>query len=153
MTDPAYQPIVKDGIPVVDLPEASGTLRVIAGEHGAVRGPARTFTPMNVWDVRLAAGKHLELDVPEGWTTAIVVLRGALRIGGETVGEARFALLGTEDTRVSLEADTDALFLVLNGAPIDEPIAGYGPFVMNTREEIQQAMRDYSSGRFGRIAH
>ena len=78
---------------------------------------------------------------------------GALRIGGEAVGEARFALLGTEDMRVSLEADTDALFLVLNGAPIDEPIAGYGPFVMNTREEIQQAMRDFSSGRFGRIAH
>ncbi len=153
MTDPAYQPIVKDEIPVVELPDAAGALRVIAGEHGGVRGPARTFTPMNVWDVRLAAGKQLDFDVPEGWTTAIVVLRGGVRIGDETVGEARFALLGTEDTRVSLEAETDSLFLVLNGEPIDEPIAGYGPFVMNTPEEIQQAMRDFSSGRFGRIAH
>jgi redox-sensitive bicupin YhaK (pirin superfamily) len=125
---------------------------VIAGEHGAVRGPARTFTPMNVWDVRLAAGKHLEFDVPEGWTTAIVVLRGAVRIDGETVGEARFALLDTEDTRVSLEAETDALFLVLNGEPIDEPIAGYGPFVMNTRDEIMTAIRDLQEGRFARLA-
>src|SRR5690606_22891423 len=153
MTDPAYQPIVAADIPVVDLPATAGRLRVIAGEHAGVRGPARTFTPMNVWDVRLAGGKTLELEVPENWTTAVVVLRGAVRIGGETVTGARFALLEPKGTRLSLAAVEDAVLLILNGEPIDEPIAGYGPFVMNSPAEIEQAIRDFSSGRFGRIAH
>jgi redox-sensitive bicupin YhaK (pirin superfamily) len=152
MTPPAYQPITKDDIPVVELPGAAGTLRVIAGSHAGTRGPARTFTPMNVWDVHLLAGRTLELEVPEGWTTAVVVLRGAVRIGSDRVSEARFALLETAGTRLSQEAEADATLLVLNGEPIDEPIAGYGPFVMNTRAEIEQAIRDFSSGRFGRIA-
>lgn len=153
MTDPAYQPIVAADIPVVDLPATAGRLRVIAGEHAGVRGPARTFTPMNVWDVRLAGGKTLELEVPENWTTAVVVLRGAVRIGGETVTGAHFALLEPKGTRLSLAAVEDAVLLILNGEPIDEPIAGYGPFVMNSPAEIEQAIRDFSSGRFGRIAH
>jgi redox-sensitive bicupin YhaK (pirin superfamily) len=154
MIDPAYQPIVQDAIPVIDLPNGGGTLRVIAGEHRGTRGPARTFTPMNVWDIRLAAGKHTELDVPEAWTTAVAVLHGAVRVGGgDVVREARFAILETAGTRVLLEADEDSIVLFLNGEPIDEPIAGHGPFVMNTREQIVEAVHDFSSDRFGRIAH
>lgn len=153
MTAPAYQAITTGDIPVVELADGAGSLRIIAGEHAGVRGPARTFTPMNVWEVRLDAGKRALLDVPEGWTTAVIVLHGPVRVSGDTVPDAQFAILETGGTSMSIEAETDATLLILNGEPIDEPVAGYGPFVMNTREEIQQAVRDFSSGRFGRIAH
>ncbi len=152
MVDPAYQAIVKDDIPVVELGSGAGTARIIAGEYGGTRGPAHTYTPMNVWDLRLAAGRRVELEVPAGWTTAVVVLRGAVQVSeSEILRDARFALLDPDGTTFSLEANNDAVLLVLSGEPIDEPIAGHGPFVMNTRDEIHQAIRDLSSGRFGRM--
>jgi quercetin 2,3-dioxygenase len=152
MADPGYQAIVKNEIPVVDLDAGAGTLRIIAGEYGGTRGPARTYTPMNVWDMRLEAGKRIELEVPGGWTTAVVVLRGTLEVSDSAIlRDAQFALLDPDGTTFSLEANNDAAVLVLSGEPIDEPIAGHGPFVMNTRDEIHQAIRDFSTGRFGEM--
>jgi quercetin 2,3-dioxygenase len=153
MSTPHYQPILANDIPDVELPGGAGRVRVIAGDYAGHRGPATTHTPMNVWDVSLRAGKSVTLRLPEGHTTAIALLRGALRVNGthDAVAAAvvEFDRAGDE---IRLEATEDATFLVLAGEPIDEPIAGYGPFVMNTREEIMTAMKDLQEGRFGQLA-
>ena len=149
MAAPAYQDIRKEQIPVVDL-GAGSSLRVVAGEFSGARGPARTFTPINVWDTRLAAGARAELEFPQGYTTLLAVLKGKVTINGaETAGPAELVVLERAGTRVVLDAQTDATVLALNGEPIDEPVVGYGPFVMNTQAEIRQAFNDFHSGRLG----
>jgi redox-sensitive bicupin YhaK (pirin superfamily) len=146
---PGYQHLSKTDIPVVELPGGAGHLRVIAGEYAGQRGPARTFTPIDVWDLKLAAGSRAALDVREGHTLALVVLRGSVRINGsQAARETQMVLFHREGRDFTLEADSDAVVLLLAGEPIDEPIAGYGPFVMNTQEEIREAIDDFNSGRF-----
>ena len=153
MAAPGYQAITTQQIPHVDIDGGGGTVRVIAGKYNGLAGPARTFTPMNIWDVRLAAGTHAEFEVPTGHTTALFVLRGQVTLGdGERVGEAQLAVLERAGGKLAVDALQDTTLLLLNGEPIDEPVVGYGPFVMNTQKEIQQAMADYQSGRMGRIA-
>jgi quercetin 2,3-dioxygenase len=153
MSRPRYQPIVAADIANVDLPDAAGRVRVIAGAYQGHRGPAMTFTDINVWDVRLNAGKRVTLSLPEGHTTAIALLRGALKVNGtHDASGAQVVQFDRSGQEVQLEASADATFLVLTGAPIDEPIAGHGPFVMNTREEIMSAMKDLQEGRFGQLA-
>jgi hypothetical protein len=149
MAAPAYQDIRSAQIPVVDVGTGS-SVRVIAGEFRGAKGPARTFTPINVWDARLKAGGRVELDLPDGHTALLAVLRGKVSINGdESAGPAELAILERAGTRVVLEAGEDATVLVLNGEPIDEPLVGYGPFVMNTHDEIRQAFSDFHSGRLG----
>ncbi len=153
LSAPHYQSIVASDIPNVDLPDGGGRVRVIAGTYEGHRGPARTFTDINLWDVLLRAGKTMTLRVAEGHTTTIALLRGALRVNGtHDAGAAQAVQFDRADDEVRLEATEDATFLVLTGEPIDEPIAGYGPFVMNTREEITTAMKDLQEGRFGQLA-
>ena len=153
MAPPGYQPITDAQIPSVALPDGAGTVRVIAGEFGGRKGPARTFTPMNVWDVRLNPGKTAELAQEEGWTVQIVVLAGTVQVNGDTVlRAAQMATLATDGRGVTIEANNDAKILLLAGQPIDEPVVGYGPFVMNTQEEIVRAIDDFNSGKFGRMA-
>lgn len=153
LSAPHYQSIVAGDIPNVDLPDGGGRVRVIAGTYEGHRGPARTFTDINVWDVLLRAGKTMTLRVAEGHTTTIALLRGALRVNGtHDAGAAQAVQFDRAGDEVRLEANEDATFLVLTGEPIDEPIAGYGPFVMNTREEITTAMKDLQEGRFGQLA-
>ncbi|HVV94423.1 MAG TPA: pirin family protein [Hyphomicrobiales bacterium] len=150
---PGYQTLLARDIPEVTLPGGAGTLRVIAGEYQGRRGPAHTFTPIDVWDLRLDKGGATTLALPEGRTVGLVVLHGAISVNGtETAGEAEFVLLDQEGGGIALEATSDAIVLVLSGEPIDEAVAWHGPFVMNTREEIRQAMLDFQSGRFGAIA-
>ena len=152
MAAPGYQGILNSDIPRVALADGAGTVRVIAGQYAECVGPAHSFTPMNIWDMRISAGARTEFSVPDGYTTALFVLRGAVTLGdGTAVGEAELAVLERDGSRVVIEAQQDSTLLVLNGEPIDEPIVGYGPFVMNTQAEIQQAINDYRSGRMGRI--
>ena len=152
MSAPGYQNISNADIPVVQLPDGAGKVRVIAGEFGGQRGPARTHTPMDVWDLRLQRDQHTTLDFAEGNTVAMVVLHGTVMFNGTQVArEGQMVLFDRAAGQVELEANTDATVLVLAGEPIDEPIAGYGPFVMNTQDEIRQAMDDFNSGRFGQI--
>jgi hypothetical protein len=153
MSAPGYQGITAAQIPEVVLPDQAGTVRVIAGKYGDVGGPAHTFTPMNVWDMRLKAGHRVALDLPAGYTTALFVLHGAIQIDGQTAGAAELAVMERAGSRLEFEVAEDATLLLLNGEPLDEPIVGHGPFVMNTREEIVQALNDYNSGRFGQIGH
>lgn len=153
MAPGGYQGIVAADIPVVDLPNGAGQGRVIAGELLGAKGPAKTFTPINVWDLRLTRDADLPLTLPEGHTAMLVVLTGHVTInGGQQAGEAEVVLLSRDGSAVSIHADGDAMLLVLTGEPIDEPIVGYGPFVMNTEEEIRQAIDDFNSGRFARAA-
>jgi len=148
-----YQSILSKDIPVVDLPDGAGTVRVIAGEYAGRRGPARTFTPMDVWDLRLLAGKTARLRLPEGRTLALVVLRGTVQVNDREIArEAQMVVLDRDGTEFSIEANGDATVLLLSGEPIDEPVVGYGPFVMNSEAEIRQAIDDFNSGRFGGIA-
>jgi len=153
MAAPGYQNIRDADIPAVTLPADAGKVRVIAGQFGDRHGPAHTHTPMDVWDLRLMAGKHATLDFAEGHTVAMVVLRGTVLANASQVArEGQMLLFDRSAGQVALEANSDAIVLVLAGEPIDEPIAGYGPFVMNTQEELTQAMDDFRSGRFGQIA-
>ena len=150
MTPGGYQGITDAQIPVAEFD--GGKARVIAGQFGDAKGPARTLTPINVWDVRLKADADVSLDLPEGHTALIVVLTGHISVDGASVGEAEVLQLSAEGAAAKVHADGDAMILVLTGEPINEPIAGHGPFVMNTEAEIRQAIDDFNSGRFGGIA-
>lgn len=152
MASPGYQTLLDAQIPSVDLPAGAGRVRVIAGEFEGARGPARTFTPIELWDLRLNRDGEARLVLPEGHTLALAVLHGTVLVNGESVArESQLVVLAREGREVVIEANTDASVLVLGGEPIDEPVVGYGPFVMNTREEIQQALADYDAGRFGQV--
>ena len=146
----AYQAITREMIPSVAL--AGGSARIIAGEFAGTRGPATTFTPINLWDVRLEAGAEVTLPLPESHNSMIAVLAGHVTVAGTGVGEGEIARFSAEGEGVTIQADGDALLLVLTGEPIDEPVVGYGPFVMNSEAEIRQAIDDFNSGRFGAIA-
>ncbi|WP_223541388.1 pirin family protein [Pseudomonas sp. BF-RE-26] len=152
MADPGYQTILDRDIPAIALKDNAGSLRLIAGAFDGHKGAARTFTPVDVWDIRLNAGKSLTLDLHEGRNTALVVLRGTVQVNGlESVRQGQLALFDRKGDRMTLEASEDAVVLLLSGEPIDEPIVGHGPFVMNTEQEIHQAFADFQSGQFGRM--
>jgi quercetin 2,3-dioxygenase len=152
MSRPRYQTLGKESISVVQLGPA-GYARVIAGELAGVKGPAQTFTPVNVFDVRLKAGNGAELTLPAGHNAAIVLLKGNVVVNSAEPlrGEAQIALLSSEGERVALDVKEDTTLLVLSGEPIDEPVVSYGPFVMNTREEILEAVADYQAGKMGHL--
>ena len=150
---PGYQSLLDADIPDVALPDGAGRVRVVAGEYDGHRGPARTFTPMQVLDLRLAAGRQAEFHFADGHTLALVVLHGTLLVNGEEiVREGQLACFDRGGEQIHLEANGDATVLLLSGEPIDEPVVGYGPFVMNDEDGIRQAIADFNSGRFGGIA-
>lgn len=153
LREPGYQGIVAADIPEVALADGAGRVRVIAGEFDGHQGPAHTHTPMNVWDVRLTPGAQVTFDTTEDYTQILVVLRGTVLVNGdEVVREAQWVQFAREGQGLQIEANGDAVVLVLTGEPIDEPVAGYGPFVMNTQAEIIQTIADFRSGRFGQLS-
>jgi hypothetical protein len=154
MAQPRYQTILDATIPRIELDGGAGTLRVIAGQHSGRKGPAQTFTPMEVWDLRVAAGSTVTLRTPEGHTTAIVPMQGRALVNGQhAAGPAQLVMLAREggDFTVGAEGEGELSALVLAGEPIAEPVVGYGPFVMNSEREIATAFADFQSGRFGRM--
>jgi redox-sensitive bicupin YhaK (pirin superfamily) len=151
MSKPGYQGITADEISEITLSNDAGIARIIAGALDYAKGPAHTFTPMNVWDLRLNAGRRLSLSLPSGHTIALYVLSGALKVGTQTVEATEMAVMEREGTELVADVTQDAVVLLLSGEPLNEPIVGHGPFVMNAREEIMQAMQDYNNGKFGQI--
>src|SRR6266446_1574512 len=151
LTPPRYQTLLAQDLPVVSLPQGGGSVRVIAGEFGGAKGPARTFTPVNLFDVDLHSGHRVRLNLRDGFSGALYVLKGRIVVNSESASETELVVLDREGDEVLIEATSDARLFVMNGAPIDEPVAGHGPFVMNTPGEIQQAFADLQHGRLGKI--
>ena len=153
-TPPRYQHLAKEAIPVVQLADEAGYVRVIAGQHEGVQGAATTFTEMNVWDVVIDAGKEAVLTVPDNHSLSMVVLRGQAQFNGqEQAGAGQLVGFTAEGGSVKVAAgEEEVKILLLSGVPIAEPVVGYGPFVMNTEDEIRQAIHDFNHGRFGRIS-
>lgn len=152
LTAPKYQTLLRDDIPVINLDAGKATLRVVAGNFGQAKGPAETFTPVNLYDVKLKANGTVELDLPAGYTTALVVLDGSANVNGADAVEGPIlVVLDRKGTSVQIGTESGAHILVLNGEPIDEPVVGYGPFVMNSREQILEAVADFQNGKFGKV--
>jgi redox-sensitive bicupin YhaK (pirin superfamily) len=150
---PGYQTLLKAQIRNVPIPNDAGTVRVIAGEYGGQRGPAKTFTPINLWDVNLKPGKSAELPLPNGHTTLFLVLSGEMQINGEhQARDGDLAIFARAGNSINVKANQDAKLLVMDGEPIAEPVVGHGPFVMNSRAEILQAFEDYQLGKMGELA-
>lgn len=150
MSKPKYQAVKHADMPVVNLADDSGIVEVIAGNYKGTAGGASTFSPIEVYNVRLSAGGHVSFDLPEGHNTGILVLEGGVLVNGSTEAKAdQFVYFKSEGREIEIEARFGSVLLVLSGAPINEPIAQYGPFLMNKPEEIQQAIADYNEGRFG----
>ncbi len=154
MSSPRYQNILNNQIPVAKFPGNQGNVRVIAGEFDGLKGPAQTFTPIHIWDMRLAAGQQtIDLTVPEGYNTILAVLKGSVQINhSETIGAAEVAIFDPVGDHIGINTTQDTTLLLLSGEPIEESIVGSGPFVMNTKEEISQAKTDYHSGKMGHLA-
>ena len=151
MDPPRYQALAAERMGVVTLPGGAGVVRVIAGEHAGVTGPARTFTPVNMLDVRLVAGGALDLAFPAHHNTGLLVMEGAVTVNGRPAALHEFVVFEPTGGAIRIEAGEEAHLLVLDGEPIEEPIVQYGPFVMNTKAEIEQAFSDLNRGKFGHL--
>lgn len=152
MSAPHYQAITDTMIPSVSLDGEGSRARVISSELLGVRGPAATFTPVNLWDLRLVAGGKVDLAIPDGYTTLLFVLDGSVRAnGGEVIGATELGAFSREGDTISLQAEQASKVLLMSGQPINEPVAGYGPFVMNTEAEIRQALKDFNSAHMGEL--
>jgi len=151
MTKPRYQGIKSSDIPQLALP-SGGSLRVIAGQYESAEGPAKTFSPVNLWDLRVKAGSDITLKVPAGHTAMLFVLDGKIKAAGtHDVESAEIVAFDPQGETVSFHAEQDSKILFLGGEPLNEPIFGYGPFVMNDSREILQAMQDFEAGKMGEI--
>ena len=148
---PRYQELLNSQIPQTPLPGGAGTARIVAGEFEGTRGPAQTFTPINVWDLQMNPDGKTNLRLSEGHCSLLIVESGAVEVNEQSLKAVELALLDRKGDSISLRAQTAARLLVLSGEPLNEPIVGQGPFVMNTREQIHQANQDYQAGRMGRL--
>lgn len=154
MDNPRYQGIKSEQIPKIDLANQAGSLRIIAGEYQGHVGPAKTFSAMNVWDLRLKKNARFTVPVKSGNTSSFFVLSGQIKVESqELVREAELAVLDPQGDSFTLEAVDDTKVLILTGESLNEPIVGYGPFVMNSEAEIKQAFIDFQSGKMGQIQH
>jgi redox-sensitive bicupin YhaK (pirin superfamily) len=152
MTTPKYQGLNNEQMGKYIIPEEGGVVDVIAGDFKGVKGPASTFTPINMCVIRLKQGKRLEFDLPASFNTGLLVTEGAVKFNNDAQANTdEFALFQNDGETITVEALEDAVILVLNGEGIDEPIAAHGPFLMNTYDEIHQAIKDFSTGKFGTL--
>lgn len=153
MTKPKYQAIEAKAFPMLQLDELGSELRVIAGTYANLKGPAMTFSPVNVWDASLKSGQSHDFYIPTGHNAILVVLDGQVRVNTTNeVSDHSVVLFENDmDPLIHLEAIKDLKFLILTGQPLNEPIEGYGPFVMNTKAEIIEAFNDFNNGKFGQI--
>jgi len=151
LAPPRYQGLLAEQMGLVELPD-QGVVRVVAGEYRGVKGPAQTFTRVNLFDVRLNEQGKLDFEFPARDNTAILVMEGEIELNGEDRASAGdFVLFTNEGERITALARSKAQLLVLSGEPIDEPVVQYGPFVMNEEREIHQAFLDFSRGKFGNL--
>jgi len=152
MSTPKYQAITNDQMGKYELPNGSGSVEVIAGNFKGIAGPAGTFSPIEMYNMRLKAGAKIDFELPANYNTGILVVEGSAIINdSETAPADNFVLFTNEGEQIRLEAKEDCVLLVISGEPINEPIFAYGPFLMNTKEEVQQAYNDFRQGKFGHL--
>ncbi|MDB5651235.1 MAG: pirin [Hyphomicrobiales bacterium] len=149
--EPRYQTVLADTIPTVEIAGGKGTLRVVAGAYGTTQGPAKTFTPLSVWDVNLKAGAELDLAIAQGDNVLVALLSGDIRVGADKATGTGLLTFSQTGDNIVLQASADTKLLVLSGRPLAEPIAHYGPFVMNTEAEIREAIDDFRRGKMGEL--
>ena len=150
MTEPKYQNIENNDLAKVDLGNGVGTIDIIAGEFENNKGPASSFSPLSLFNVKLKKGKGTSLSFKESHNTGLLVIKGNVTINNsEKAPTNHFVLFNNKGSEFTIRADDDAEILILSGEPIDEPIASYGPFVMNTNDEIRQTIDDFNNGKFG----
>ena len=149
LTPPKYQPLVGSEINKVELPGNGGIVKVIAGNFNGVGGSASTFTEMNVFDIRLNQNGEMKTDIPASHNTSVLVVEGSADVNGQRAGLHDFVLFKNEGETIIIKANENSILLLLSGEPIDEPIAQYGPFVMNTQQELQETFLEYQAGKFG----
>jgi quercetin 2,3-dioxygenase len=150
MSPPKYQTLLARDIPSLNL-TGGATLRVIAGQYRGAKGAATTFTPIDLLELRIPAGRDADLVLRDGFSAGLYVVEGKITVNRETAEAGELIVLDRARSDVAIEASADAVVFVMSGEPIDEPVAGYGPFVMNTRQELEKAFADYHAGRMGRI--
>ena len=151
MTPPAYQAIEAERIPCIQLENDQGRARLIAGNHAGLSGPAKTYTAMQVWDLQIKKGAVMSLPAANDWSTALAILHGQVKTDEGLAGDGSLITYSQAGSGIELVASEDTHALFLSGEPIREPIVGYGPFVMNTKAEIAQAIDDFNGGQFGRL--
>ncbi len=149
MTPPKYQEITNAKMGKLELPGNYGVIEVIAGEYKGAKGPASTFTPMHVYNARLKKGAEIEISFPSNYNTGILVIEGSATINDAHTLTDHFVLFKNDGEEIKIKTDEDTVLLILSGEPIDEPIAQYGPFLMNTWQELEQAIDDVNAGKFG----
>lgn len=149
---PHYQELTAAGMGKLELPDGSAEVNVIAGNFNGIAGPAQTYSPVNLFDIKLKAGGTVSTSVSASHNTALLVVNGSVEVNGERVGEHNFVLFANEGEEIQLKANQDSVILLMSGEPLNEPIVSYGPFVMNTDEEISQAIVDFNMGKFGELA-
>lgn len=149
-SQPKYQAITNSQMGRATLDNGAGEIEIIAGKYGSVEGPATTFTPINLFNAKLKKGGEASFSSPKEWNSALLVIEGAITVNGkESVPGDYFALFDNSGENYTIEAQEDSTVLIMSGESIDEPIASYGPFVMNTQEELVEAFDDFNSGKFG----
>jgi redox-sensitive bicupin YhaK (pirin superfamily) len=152
LTAPHYQALTKNAIPEAALADGNGVVRVISGSYQDTRGTASTFSPAHMLDIRLKTGAEAHFPTPKDYNTALLVLQGRVKVNGAaTLAEGKFALFKNDGDDVVVNAERESIVLFLSGAPIEEPLVHYGPFVMNSVDEINQAIEDYNAGKFGEL--
>lgn len=151
LTPPKYQPLVSSKINKVDLSGGNGFVKVIAGKFNDVKGSASTFTEMNLFDIHLNKNGEMTFDIPSSHNACILVIEGSVEVNGQPAGMHNFILFRNEGETINIQAKENSIVLFLSGLPINEPIAQYGPFVMNTKQELQEAFMEFESGKFGKL--
>lgn len=151
-TPAKYQAIKNSDIPVIQLDADGSNVEVIAGKYENTTGAATTFSPINMYNVTLKQGTSIELSFPTNYTTCLVTIQGSVNVNqSEDIPADHFVMFRKDGEKFTLKAITGTKILVLSGEPIGEPIAAYGPFVMNTREELIEAYKDFEAGKFGTL--
>jgi redox-sensitive bicupin YhaK (pirin superfamily) len=152
MSQPKYQPITQSQLGKYELPGQQGVVEVIAGEFSGVKGPAATFSPIEMYNVRLKKNASIKIKFPEEYNTGFLIIEGSVLVNDTaTVKSDHFVLFDNVGEEISIRGDDDCVILVLSGEPINEPVAAYGPFLMNTQQELLEAVNDFNNGKFGHL--
>ncbi len=149
LATPKYQALVASEMNKAALPNDGGVVNIIAGKYNDLKGSASTFTEINLFDIHLNESGEFTTDIPETHNTAILVVEGNVEVNGKKAGEHNFILFKNEGEKITVKSNRKSVLLLLSGEPINEPIAQYGPFVMNTQQELQETFREYQDGKFG----